>query len=231
MYESKQSWTAFQSSKLFHINMGRYKSRWIWLWSIIHMQNLTAKWKIQMQSSMSTFYWTSSQKDINIGNYNMINYHWTHWTLQNIIQAFFRLRTSPQQRSAIIQYTERFGRIGIESTTESSLVTMRRKTSMILFFTKLWWVSVFLFFFFFCSILRRWESFPAFNKLPDFWLDSWSHNTYICISPCWQKYLAKNMCVFVCVRLFWRIWLMHNVIIDDLTHEFWHSEKKKKLEI
>lgn len=67
------------------------KSRWIWLWSIIHMQNLTAKWKIQMQSSMSTFYWTSSQKDINIGNYNMINYHWTHWTLQNIIQAFFRL--------------------------------------------------------------------------------------------------------------------------------------------
>lgn len=67
------------------------KSRWIWLWSIIHMQNLTAKWKIQMQSSMSTFYWTSSQKDINIGNYNMINYHRTHWTLQNIIQAFFRL--------------------------------------------------------------------------------------------------------------------------------------------
>lgn len=57
----------------------------------LHMQNLTAKWKIQMQSSMSTFYWTSSQKDINIGNYNMINYHWTHWTLQNIIQAFFRL--------------------------------------------------------------------------------------------------------------------------------------------
>lgn len=67
------------------------KSCWIWLWSIIHMQNLTAKWKIQMQSSMSTFYWTSSQKDINIGNYNMINYHRTHWTLQNIIQAFFRL--------------------------------------------------------------------------------------------------------------------------------------------
>lgn len=67
------------------------KSRWIWLWSIIHMQNLTAKWKIQMQFSMSTFYWTSSQKDINIGNYNMINYHRTHWTLQNIIQAFFRL--------------------------------------------------------------------------------------------------------------------------------------------
>lgn len=57
----------------------------------LHMQNLTAKWKIQMQSSMSTFYWTSSQKDINIGNYNMINYHRTHWTLQNIIQAFFRL--------------------------------------------------------------------------------------------------------------------------------------------
>lgn len=67
------------------------KSRWIWLWSIIHMQNLTAKWKIQMQSSISTFHRTSSQKDINIGNYNMINYHRTHWTLQNIIQAFFRL--------------------------------------------------------------------------------------------------------------------------------------------
>lgn len=57
----------------------------------LHMQNLTAKWKIQMQSSISTFHQTSSQKDINIGNYNMINYHWTHWTLQNIIQAFFRL--------------------------------------------------------------------------------------------------------------------------------------------
>lgn len=67
------------------------KSRWIWLWSIIHMQNWTAKWKIQMQSSISTFHRTSSQKDINIGNYNMINYHRTHWTLQNIIQAFFRL--------------------------------------------------------------------------------------------------------------------------------------------
>lgn len=57
----------------------------------LHMQNLTAKWKIQMQSSISTFHRTSSQKDINIGNYNMINYHRTHWTLQNIIQAFFRL--------------------------------------------------------------------------------------------------------------------------------------------
>lgn len=87
------------------------KSRWIWLWSIIHMQNLTAKWKIQMQSSMSTFYWTSSQKDINIGNYNMINYHRTHWTLQNIIQAFFRLH---------LQHLHNRG-LQLYSTTQNSL--------------------------------------------------------------------------------------------------------------
>lgn len=87
------------------------KSHWIWLWSIIHMQNLTAKWKIQMQSSMSTFYWTSSQKDINIGNYNMINYHRTHWTLQNIIQAFFRLH---------LQHLHNRG-LQLYSTTQNSL--------------------------------------------------------------------------------------------------------------
>lgn len=93
----------------------------------------------------------------------------------------------------------------MESTTESSLVTMRRKTSMILFFTKLWWVSVFLFFFFFCSILRRWESFPAFNKLPDFWLDSWSHNTYLYVSMLAeifsQKYVRVCMCTTVLKNL------------------------------
>lgn len=54
-------------------------------------------------------------------------------------------------------------------------------------------------FFFFRSILWRWESFPAFNKLPDFCRDSWSHNTYLYnISPwCWQKCLAKNTSMFV----------------------------------
>lgn len=87
------------------------KSRWIWLWSIIHMQNLTAKWKIQMQSSISTFHRTSSQKDINIGNYNMINYHRTHWTLQNIIQAFFRLH---------LQHLHNRG-LQLYSTTQNSL--------------------------------------------------------------------------------------------------------------
>lgn len=77
----------------------------------LHMQNLTAKWKIQMQSSISTFHRTSSQKDINIGNYNMINYHRTHWTLQNIIQAFFRLH---------LQHLHNRG-LQLYSTTQNSL--------------------------------------------------------------------------------------------------------------
>lgn len=61
------------------------------------------------------------------------------------------------------------------------------------------------FFFFFCSILRRWESFPAFNKLPDFWLDSWSHNTYLYISMLAeifsQKYVRVCMCMTVLKNL------------------------------
>lgn len=46
---------------------------------------------------------------------------------------------------------------------------------------------------------------------------------YITSPWCWQKIPP---CLYCAWLEFWRIRLMHNVT-DDLTHEFWHSEKKK----